>query len=93
MKIGELTMADAQIGPKPTFQGPATYKIKVMGDLDISWSDRLESVNITRVDLPDGRVETVLVGRLGDQAALAGIINTLYNLRLPVVSVNCLDCD
>lgn len=38
----------------------------------------------------DGKVESVLEGRLLDQAALAGILNTLYDLHLPVMSVDCL---
>ena len=85
-------MASTQNGHRPTFQGPAVYEIKVVGELDISWSKRLEGVNITRNVLPDGKVETILIGRLEDQAALTGVLNSLYNLRLPVVSVNCLDC-
>jgi len=38
----------------------------------------------------DGGVETVLSGRLADQAALIGVFNTLYELHLPVLSVECL---
>jgi hypothetical protein len=30
---------------------------------------------------------TTLLGELADQAALAGVLNTLYELRLPVLSV------
>jgi hypothetical protein len=30
---------------------------------------------------------TILVGRLADQAALIGILNTLYDLGLPLLSV------
>jgi len=85
-------MESMENGPRPTFQGPAIYRIKVMGDLDVSWSERLEGVNITQIVRFDGEIESILVGRLGDQAALTGILNTLYNLRLPVVDVNCLDC-
>jgi hypothetical protein len=39
----------------------------------------------------DGEVETILVGRLPDQAALSGLFNTLYGLHLPVVSADCLE--
>jgi hypothetical protein len=30
---------------------------------------------------------TTLLGELSDQAALAGVLNTLYELHLPVLSV------
>jgi hypothetical protein len=33
---------------------------------------------------------TTLKGELGDQAALAGVLNTLYELHLTVLSVLCL---
>jgi hypothetical protein len=38
----------------------------------------------------DGKVESVLEGRLPDQAALAGVLTTLYELHLPVMAVDCL---
>lgn len=31
-------------------------------------------------------METVLQGELADQAALAGVLNALYQLHLPVIS-------
>ena len=34
---------------------------------------------------------TILIGHLRDQAALAGVLNTLYELHLPVLSVENLD--
>jgi hypothetical protein len=37
------------------------------------------------------RSETVLVGLLADQAALTGVLNALYELHLPVLSVECID--
>jgi hypothetical protein len=33
---------------------------------------------------------TTLMGELSDQAALAGVLNTLYELHLPLLSVECL---
>jgi hypothetical protein len=33
---------------------------------------------------------TVLTGEFRDQAALAGVLNTLYDLGLPLLSVECL---
>jgi hypothetical protein len=34
---------------------------------------------------------STLVGRLKDQGALAGVLSTLYELHMPVISVDCLD--
>jgi hypothetical protein len=69
---------------------PAIYRIRVRGHLDSKWADRLEALNITESQQDDGESETTLVGRLRDQAALAGVMNTLYEQHLPVLSVNCL---
>ena len=39
----------------------------------------------------EGARETALVGWLADQAALFGVLNTLYGLHLPLLSVEYLD--
>jgi len=75
----------------PSMKEPAIYRIRVRGHLDSKWSDRLEAMNITESQQDDGESETVLVGRLADQAALAGVMNTLYEQHLPVLSVDCLE--
>jgi hypothetical protein len=74
----------------PSMKEPAIYRIRVRGHLDSKWSDRLEAMNITESQQDDGESETTLVGRLADQAALAGVMNTLYEQHLPVLSVDCL---
>jgi hypothetical protein len=63
----------------------ATYRIVVRGRLDSSWSARLSDMTIT-TEL-DADSTTTLIGPLDDQAALAGILNTLYELGLTLVSV------
>ena len=75
----------------PSMQGPAIYRIRVRGQLKAQWSERLEAMNITGLQQPDGEIESILVGRLADQTALAGVLNTLYELHLPVLSVDCLE--
>lgn len=45
---------------------------------------------ITTAAVEDGTVLTTLLGVLADQAALVGVINYLYNLRLPLLCVECL---
>ena len=74
----------------PTMSGPANYRIRVRGRIDTDLSDRLEGMHIENLALSNGKVESVLEGRLLDQAALSGILNKLYDLHLPVMSVDCL---
>lgn len=65
---------------------PAIYQIEVQGKLDISWSDNLAGMNITSYKQGDKDI-TTLIGRLSDQAALAGLLQSLYDMRLPILSV------
>ena len=69
---------------------PAIYRIRVRGCLNAALSDRLEGMFIENLARSDGKVESVLEGRLLDQASLSGVLNTLYELHLPVMSVDCL---
>lgn len=70
---------------------PAVYRICVTGRLPLDWSARLMGMNITRSDSVQSGEETTLVGRLPDQAALSGILNTLHESQYPVLSVECLE--
>jgi hypothetical protein len=69
------------------FDSSATYQIIVQGRIDPTWSDRLEGMKISLVIRDDGHPVTTLEGRLSDQAALAGVLNSLYELHLTVISV------
>ena len=71
--------------------GPATYRICVKGRLVSDWLDRLSDMKVESSVERDGQETTMLEGRLADQAALSGLLNTLYELHLPVISVECLD--
>lgn len=74
--------------PGADFDSPAAYQITVRGGIPPVWSSRLEGMAINRLILDNGTVFTVLTGELTDQAALSGVLNTLYELRLPIVVVN-----
>ena len=71
----------------------ATYRIRVQGYLDESRSDFLSGMTITTSSQEDQGVVTTLVGRLRDQAELSGVLNTLYELHLPILSVEHLKDD
>ena len=61
--------------------------------MDARWFDRLGGMRFTEHQHPDGDVETILTGRLADQAALSGVLNALYELHLPVLLAEYLDED
>ena len=70
---------------------PATYRIRVQGHLDDSWADRLGGMVITKAFTANKQPITILVGHLADQTALTGVLNTLYDLHLPLLSMENLD--
>ena len=74
----------------PQFGLPATYRIRVRGHLPQRWSDRLGGMTITTDDQAGEAPVTTLSGWLRDQAALLGVLNTLYDLHLPLLSVEYL---
>ena len=73
------------------FDSPANYQISVQGKIDPTWSDRLEGMKITLTIRDDSPPVTTLDGELSDQAALAGVLNTIYELHLLVLSVTRLE--
>jgi len=75
------------IGKCNNFIMPATYIIDVEGLLDESWSERLAGMNVKTIKRNNLPLVTILSGRLTDQAELLGVLNTLYNLRLTLISV------
>jgi hypothetical protein len=76
-----------------TFVDPASYRIKVKGFISNDWCERLDGMSISRQTLDNGERVTTLEGELMDQAALAGVLNSVYELHLPILSVECLDVD
>ncbi len=69
------------------FDCQAMYRIRVEGSLQASWSDRLAGMTITHETSGEGPPTTTLVGELRDQASLAGVLSTLYELHCPVLLV------
>ena len=76
------------------FNRPRNYRIHVLGSLDQSWSDRLGGLRITACSQKDqeGSV-TELFGKVRDQAELAGLLDSLYELHLTLASVEMLTDD
>ncbi len=74
-----------------TLEGLATYQIRIKGSLGAHWSDRLGGMRIATSSQKGQERVTELVGQLLDQAALLGVLNTLYDLHLPILSLTCLE--
>ena len=66
---------------------PATYRIQVEGVLDEIWADSLAGMRISTRKRADQSTVTTLTGPLRDQAELSGVLNGLYELHLPILSV------
>jgi hypothetical protein len=62
---------------------PTSYAIRVQGQIGSEWSEWFDGMSITS----DEHNETLLSGRVLDQAALYGILNKIQALNLPLLSV------
>ena len=60
------------------------FEIHVKGQLDESWSDWLDGMEVELLE----NGEMILFGRIGDQAALMGVLNRLYGLNLALLSLS-----
>lgn len=74
-----------------TIDKPAKYRIQVVGNLDENWSNRLGGMEVSSSSQEGVRIVTTLTGVVIDQAGLLGMLNLLYDLRMPLLSVECLD--
>ncbi len=59
------------------------FEICVKGQLDSSWSDWLEGMEVKLID----NEKMILCGYVVDQAALMGLLNKLCGLNLSVLSL------
>ena len=66
-------------------EDPATYKIFVQGCLEDVWSDRLANMAITMDLSNEHSPVSTLTGKVRDQAELVGVLNGLYELRMPLL--------
>ena len=65
----------------------ASYRIEGQGCLNVNWSGRLGGMRITTGRRGDTSYVTTLSGRVRDQAELIGVLNSCYELHLPLLSV------
>lgn len=74
-----------------SFSSKARYKLTIMGYLDSSWSERLGGLIITANCNIENKPTTTLEGDVADQAELIGIINSIYEMHLPILSVSLIN--
>ncbi len=65
------------------------YRIRVGAELGPEWSGRFGAMVIS----PGSDGVTALIGRLPDQAALHGVLATIRDLSLPLLSLEMLETD
>ena len=70
---------------------PATYRICILGTLGKQWSDYYGGMTIEHDIVLTQYPVTILTGILVDQAALIGVINSLYDFGCPLLSVECVE--
>ncbi|WP_218932829.1 hypothetical protein [Roseimaritima multifibrata] len=86
-------MVDEKKWPQIQSGQPACYRIVVEGRLDAPWSGRLGGMQIVASSSEDQSPVTTLSGQVQDQAALMGVLNSLYQMRYKILSVNGEPCD
>ena len=69
---------------------PAVYQIRIQGILDKNWSDYYGGMTIEHDGDPKQSAKTVLMGKLADQSALIGVLNSLHDIGYAILSVEYL---
>ena len=72
---------------RPTNTEPVTYRIRVQGALDNSQTARITGMQVDTEAGADVPITTTLTGALRDEAELASVLDRLYALGLPLISV------
>jgi hypothetical protein len=70
---------------------PAVYRITIQGILDTNWSDYYGGMTINHQGDPKLDAKSILFGRLADQSALIGVLNSLHDIGYPILSVEYLE--
>jgi len=68
------------------FCAPTVCKISVRGTIPEEWKDCLTGLQLSVMDQEH---ITILAGQIKDQTALQGILQSLYTIGLPLISINC----
>jgi hypothetical protein len=69
------------------FDHPLCYEIKLLGRLNKSWVNTFKGLESNFYRSTDGQPITILRGLIVDQAALRGILCSLWDLNLTLISI------
>ena len=73
-----------------TLDTSADFEIRVQGVVDARWADYFGGTLIKH-KIGSNAPVSVLSGQFQDQAALLGMLNTLYNMGFPLLSFQCIE--
>ena len=73
--------------PRSSLREPAMYRIRILGRLDKKRSAYYGGMTIEHESDPHHGSMTILTGRLADQCALIGVLNSLHDIGYPILSV------
>lgn len=76
---------------KLTMYETAVYRIRFQGAFDESWLQDLGAGWAIQVNDDSTAVTTTITGAMCDQAALIGLLSSLYTMGLPLLEVECLE--
>ncbi len=75
---------------KLTLDSPARYEIHIQGALDDSWKENLNAASMEVQNQPSEPPVTIAICEFIDQTALTGVLSYIYNMGLPLLSVECI---
>ena len=73
--------------PRLTLTTPAVYLIRVRGQMDKNWAEYFNDFSVEVSTHPGRAPETILRGRVRDQAALLGMLHYLHYAGTALISV------
>ena len=85
--------SDTQIKGGSPRNHASVYRVCVAGTIPGSWANRLGCLQVVHEGADGSSGQTLLMGAVGDQSELLGILNTLHELRLPLLLVEAVDTD
>ena len=82
---------DRQIKGQSSGEHASSYRVCVAGSIPSNWANRLGCLEVVQPVGDRSSDQTLLMGDVRDQAELLGILNTLHELRLPLLLVEAVD--
>ena len=84
---------DSHFDMNPGFTRPANYRIKIIGYCKENCLESLGAMRISSEEHDIHKHITTMDGRVRDQAELMGILNSLYEMHIPILSVELIKDD